>query len=210
MLFNPLDGILGSTAKVQTLRALLPLTAPVSGREAQKLARIKSRKGASTALEDLFDLGVLQRTETRGSHLYQVNREHELVRPLAILFGEEEGRLQLLVSTLRSGLAERNLAERVCSVILYGSNARRGATPRSDVDILVVVDSDVVASEVKEALYDSGQDLRRRLGLRISPYVLTASRVRERVEDGDTLLAAIQQEGRLLMGEPLDRIIAVW
>lgn len=210
MLFNPLDGILGSTAKVQILRALMPLTRPVSGREAQKLARVKSRNGASIALDDLSDLGVLQRTEIRGSHLYQVNREHELVSPLALLFAEEDGRFQEFASTIRTGLAERKLAKHVCSVVLYGSNARRDATPQSDVDLLVVVDSELVVSEVKEALYDLGHDLRRRQGLRISPYVLTASRLAERAEKGDPFVATIQKEGRPLMGEALDRSIGSW
>ncbi|MEW5929810.1 MAG: nucleotidyltransferase domain-containing protein [Gemmatimonadota bacterium] len=210
MLFNPLDGILGSTTKVQILRVLLPLTHPVSGREAQKLARIKSRNGAGNALDDLSDLGVLQRTDIRGSHLYEVNREHELVPPLAALFRQEERRLQALTSTIRKGLSERKLAEHVRSVILYGSNARLDATPASDVDLLAVVDSELAASAVKEALYEMGDDLRRRQGLRTSPYVLTASRVRERMEDGDPLMATILKEGRVLVGETLDGMVGAW
>ncbi|HEX2189091.1 MAG TPA: nucleotidyltransferase domain-containing protein [Longimicrobiaceae bacterium] len=210
MLFNPLDGILGSTAKVRILRALLPLTVPVSGREAQKLAGVRSRRGAGTALDDLSDLGVLRRTETRGSHLYQVNPQHELVPPLTALFGKEEGRLRELVATIRAGLAERELAERVRSVVLYGSNARRDATPRSDVDLMAVVDSDLAVSAVREALYEVGQDLRRRLGLRISPHVLTMHRVRERAEDGDPFVQTIREEGRPLMGEALDGLLAPW
>jgi predicted nucleotidyltransferase len=210
MLFNPLDAILGSAAKVRILRALLPLAAPVSGREAQHLAGVKSRRGTSTALDDLSDLGVLLRTETRGSHLYQVNREHDLVMPLVGLFEAEERRLRDFVSALRLSLAERKLVERLCSVVLYGSNARRDATPQSDVDLLVVVDSDTIVSEVKEALYDLGHGLMRRQGLRISPYVLTVSRVRERAGDRDPFVGEVRNEGRLLMGEELDSLIGRW
>ena len=203
MLFHPLNEILGSGAKVQILRALLPLTTPVSGREAQRLARVRSRKGGSVALEELSDLGVLQRVELRGSHLYQVNPEHELVRPLATLFGVEEDRLRVFVSTIRTGLAERNVADRVSSLILYGSNARWEAKPRSDVDLLAVVGSELAVVEVRHALLEVGEEVRRRQGLRISPYVLSANRVEERLEKGDPLMETIRKEGRILLGDPL-------
>src|SRR5690606_25261375 len=136
MLFHPLDGILGSTAKVQILRALLPLTSPVSGREAQKLAGIRSRRGAGTALEDLSKLGVLNLTETRGSHLYEINHEHELITHLQDLFSAEEKRLSGFIAVIRQSLVQRRLEERVRSLILYGSNARREGKPGSDVDLL--------------------------------------------------------------------------
>jgi predicted nucleotidyltransferase len=208
MLFHPLNGILGSTAKVQILRALLPLTSPVSGREAQKLARIRSRSGAGTALEELSQLGVLQLTETRGSHLYQVNHEHELVAPLYQLFRQEENRLAAFVSVVRKSLVRRQLEEHVRSLILYGSNARRDVTPKSDVDLLVVVESEHAVNEVTEAVSTAGETVRRRQGLRVSPYVLTAKRARERAAAGDPLLKAVRTEGRLLMGEALEGVIA--
>ncbi len=182
----------------------------MSGREAQKLARIRSRKGAGTALEDLSQLGVLRLTETRGSHLYEVNREHELVTPLQELFSREENRLPALVALIRESLTERRLEEYVRSLILYGSNARRDATPGSDVDLLAVVNSEGAVERVTEAMYAAGEVVRRRQGVRISPYVLTERRARERATAGDPLFETVATEGRLLMGQALEGLVARW
>lgn len=74
MLTNVLKAVLGSTTKVQILRALLPLVSPVSGREAQRLAGIRSDQGVRAALEELSDLEILHRVQTRKAYLYQINR----------------------------------------------------------------------------------------------------------------------------------------
>ncbi|HET6762348.1 MAG TPA: nucleotidyltransferase domain-containing protein [Longimicrobiaceae bacterium] len=207
MLFNPLDGVLGSVAKIRILRALLPLTTPVSGREAQKLARVRSRNGVSKALDDLSQLGVLRRTETQGAQLYELNREHELVPQLTRLFSEEQGGLKSLVSAVTKQLSKHDLSDHLRSLILYGSNARWDAGPESDVDLLALVDSESWAAPVQDLLYEAGRDLTRKQGLRLSPYVLSVARVRERAADHDPFIAAVQNEGRLLMGASLAEII---
>src|SRR3954453_20593776 len=76
MLTHALEGVLGATAKVKVLRALLPLTSPVSGREAKDLAGIRSQSGAQQALVALSQLGVLHEERIRGARLYRVNRAH--------------------------------------------------------------------------------------------------------------------------------------
>ena len=76
---TPLDHILTNRGKVRLLRALIPLSRPVSGREAAKLARL-SQTPALRALNDLVALGILHRMETFSQHLYEVlsllNEQH--------------------------------------------------------------------------------------------------------------------------------------
>ena len=95
---NALDNILGTTTKIRLLRALLPLQAPASGREAERLAAVP-HYSAGRALRDLVALGVLRRTTTPGTHLYEINREHDLVPALAALFEGESARLASLPQT---------------------------------------------------------------------------------------------------------------
>jgi len=210
MLFDPLDRVLGSVTKVRLLRVLLHLTEPLSGREAQTRAGVKTRNGASDALNELSELGIVRRVEIRSSNLYAINDDHDLTRELRDLFATEERRVGEFITALQALLATAKLREAVVTVILYGSNARRAATPQSDVDLLVVVGEDGHASNVKEAFYAAAPELRSRFGIRISPYVLSAGEVADRERAGDPFVRAIRTEGRVLWGEPLHETGNVW
>ena len=210
MLFHPLDAALGTTTKVRVLRALIHLNSPVSGNEAQRLARVRSADSMWTALEELTDLGILSREQTRGSHLYRFNREHDLSAPLAALFEAESRRLVRLRDWLREALQRAELAHAVRSVMLYGSNVRGEATARSDVDLLVIAEDETAVSVVRDALLAGTPALERRHGLRISPYVLSRERVEARHREGDPLMRTIAEEGRVVLGEPLQEIATTW
>ena len=60
MLFYVLDELLGTATKMRVLRVLLQLDSPVSGKEAKRLARVRSAASMWTALDELSDLGILR------------------------------------------------------------------------------------------------------------------------------------------------------
>jgi len=68
LLYEPLDTALGTTSKIRLLRALLPLTQAVSGREAARRAGV-AWAPAAHALQELVALGILDRQEAPGRHL---------------------------------------------------------------------------------------------------------------------------------------------
>jgi len=200
MLFSAVDGVLGSTSKIQLLRAILPLTGPVSGREAQKLAGVNSRKGAHQALNALAALGVLTQHRLRGTHLYSVNCEHHLIAPLQALFAAEAERFSILRDALRSGFEQHGLLANVKSAILFGSAARGEARPDSDLDVLFVADAKPVVEAVQGVAIDLQDAVFTRLGVSLAPITLPLARFRERHAAGDPLLRDIETEGRVLLG----------
>jgi hypothetical protein len=210
MLFNILDALLGTTTKVRVLRALLPLDSPVSGNEAQRLAGVRSAGSLWAALDELSEIGILSREQTRGSHLYRVNRQHDLFPPLAALFEAEAGCLSRLRESLREGLTAAGMLDAVQAVILFGSQARGEATPGSDVDLLVIVEDESTVSAARDALLAGSPAVETRTGLRISPYVLARERAEARCQDGDPLMQTIADEGRVLLGKPLREIANAW
>jgi predicted nucleotidyltransferase len=210
MLFRTIDHILGTRTKVQLLRALVQLDSPVSGREAQRLAGIKSVSGAGHAFDDLTDLGILFREEVGGAHLYRMNREHVLAHALMDLFRAEERQLASLREILRERLETADLMAAVRSVVIFGSIARGETRPDSDLDLLVVVDNEDAIGLVGAALLDAGAALRQRLGVRASPYVLSRERAEARQRQGDPLMAAIKAEGRTLLGDPFAEVLGGW
>jgi predicted nucleotidyltransferase len=210
VLAHVLDAVLGTTTKVRILRTLLPLTSVVTGTEARRLARVRSVKAMWSSLEELTDLGILLREETRRTHLYQVNRGHHLAAPLAALFEAEARRVGEVRNAMRSVLGSAGLLESIRAAVLYGSNARGEAGPRSDLDVLMVTRDEGAATPVQDALLDSIPEMERRFGLRLSAYVLPEPRVRERYQEGDPLMRTIEEEGHELFGTPFRDLVHAW
>src|SRR5690606_708609 len=129
MLFDPLDNVLGTRSKVRLLRALVPLDRPVSGREAARLAGV-SRQAIRT-LDELAAVGVVNRQEAAGQHLYTFNRSNRLAPSVVALFDAERKRTAELFERLAGIVGE---AGSVASAVVFGSAARGEAGPESDLD----------------------------------------------------------------------------
>jgi predicted nucleotidyltransferase len=165
---SPLDHVLTSRGKVRLLRALMPLSRPVSGREAAKLARL-SQTPALRALDDMVALGVLRRAETSSQHLYEVNRKHQLVREgLEPLFRAERERIGRVLEELRMVLADD--ADRIASAVIFGSAARSQDRPGSDFDVLVLVREPSDVEQVHDRIADSVSTWRGNSGWMSRPW----------------------------------------
>jgi predicted nucleotidyltransferase len=210
MLFQTLDAVLGSAAKVRILRTLMPLTSFVSGNEARMLSGVRSKSGMRAALDDLTELGLVDRDRTRKIQLFRINRKHDLAKPLKALFEAESKRISALRRALEEILDRGAVREHTLSIILFGSNARGDARPASDVDLLVVAADEPSVERVQDVLIGAMAEIQRRFGLRISPYVLSRERVQERFRDGDPLMKSIDSEGRTLYGTHFHEVAGSW
>lgn len=202
---SPLDHILTSRGKVRLLRALMPLSRPVSGREAAKLARL-SQTPALRALDDLVSLGVLRRAETPSQHLYEVNRTHQLVREgLEPLFRAEQERIGRVLDALRALLGKD--ADRIASAAVFGSAARGEDHPGSDFDVLVVAKDESDVEPLHDRLAGSIPRMEEEFGLDLSPVVLPLSRFREMHRNGDPLVADVLRDARLITGDRAEALV---
>jgi predicted nucleotidyltransferase len=203
LLNAPLDGILGSTARLRLLRGLAPLGQPVSGRQAARIAGVPA-KTAHRALEDLVALGVVRRQETSGSHLFTANRVHRLWTGIDALL-ELEGQH---FEALRWWLAERlTLQNGVVGAAVFGSMARGEAVPGSDLDMLVLVDDEASADAVRQALASVAPECFERFGLELSPVVMSSDRFRERAAAGDPFVAATAERNLRVTGKRPDEVL---
>ena len=210
MLFRPLDAVLATTAKIQILRALMPLESPVTGREAQRLGGVRSTLGAVTALNELTALGILMRGGSSSTHQYRVNRAHDLEPALRALFDAEGRRIATLKDALTDALTGAGVWGDVRSAVLFGSQARGDARPDSDLDVLFVTAADGSVAEVERAVVDASAEIQNRLGLRLAGIVIPADQARDRTKQGDPLMEAIRTEGRGLLGEPFCDVVEKW
>ena len=202
---SPLDHVLTNRGKVRLLRALMPLSRPVSGREAAKLARL-SQTPALRALDDLVALGVLRRMETPSQHLYEVNRAHQLVREgLEPLFRAEQERIGRVLDALRTVL--RQDADHIASAAVFGSAARGQDRPGSDFDVLVVAKDASDVEPLHGRLADSIPRMEEEFGLDLSPVVLPLTQFREMHRNGDPLVSDVLRDARLITGHRPEALV---
>jgi predicted nucleotidyltransferase len=207
MLFRPLDAVLGSQSKVGLLRALLQSSAPVSAREAARLAGL-AHSGALRALDDLVELGVVNRTETPGQHLYTINSESELVEQgLGPLFTAERGRVAEVFRWIPERLKSYLSDGVVRSAVIFGSAARGEDRPDSDFDLLVVAWRQEDVEPVHQHLVDASGELFQRFGLLLSPVVIAVEQLVRQHHGGDPFVEAVLQEGRHVAGVRLERLL---
>lgn len=202
MLFDPLDAVLGTTSKVRLLRALVPLSQPLSGREAARRAGVSHI--AQRALEELASIRVLNRDQSGGQYLYTFNRKHALAPAIEQLF-EAEGRFT-------DGIFQRlrdvvDCIEPVETAVVFGSAARGEAKPKSDLDVLVLVRGARARDDTYSALVDTGPSLVSEFGVRLSPVVTTVDRFQRQHAEGDPFVAEVLRDARRICGRPIDELL---
>jgi len=113
----------------------------MTGRELQRVIGRGSHQGIRNAADRLAEQGVVSRRSAGNANLYRLNREHvaaSWIEGLASLPAQVFGRLRDAIKGW-----ERPPA----LVVLFGSVARGEATPKSDLDLLVVRPADCEPDE---------------------------------------------------------------
>lgn len=198
----PLDTVLGTRSRIRLLRVLHARQAPVSGREAARLAGL-SHHGIQ-ALDELTGTGIVTRREASGQNLYTFNEEHALASAVADLFEAERRQAKELMARLAEILEATG---GVATAAVFGSAARGDTGPESDFDVLVLVEGEGRVSVVHDALSDAAPALRRRFGTRVSPVVLSVERARRQYRDGAGFLSDALNDARAVAGAPLREVL---
>lgn len=205
------DHVLGTTSKVRLLRTLLPLTRPVSGREAARLAGV-SQTAALRALDELVAIGVLERKVESDRHHFVVNRDNPVVRALPPLFRAEAERWQAILALLRRGIVNADLPlRRALRAVAAIDDEASSVEPSSGSLVLTVVAIVSDPKEEKEAnamLSRLEPHLRHHFGLGLVPLVLTLDRFRELHASGDPATQALITHATPISGDLLSTLVA--
>lgn len=171
------------------------LMADRSAQSAPHLARLAglSPQGVRLILDTLARQRLVKVHGFGRTQLYAFNDSHPFANALVTLFQEEQQRWERLLSTIRDLLNKHGSAVR--AAWLYGSVARATDTPRSDVDIALLVASNKVADRIREDL----MPLENEQHLRISLTALTAKELAA-LPDDDPWWSNVVRDVRILKG----------
>lgn len=188
----PLTAIFGSVGNVRVLRALVANPVPQSAPELARWAGL-SPQGVRLILDTLTQQKLVKAHGTGRSLLYALDESHPFAGAVVALFQEEQQRWERLLAALRDMLARHGTAVR--SAWLYGSVARAEDTPRSDMDIALLVSSSDVADQVREGL----MPLEDQQHLHISLTALTPKELAA-LPDDDPWWSDVVRDARVLKG----------
>ncbi len=195
-----LERVFRTPAQIAVLRALWKAPASLTGRQVQQLAGVHNRT-AMQCLDDLEQLGLLQRRTAGRAYLYTLKRSHRVVRDLVEPVFEAEREIP---GRLREQLAK--LLEGTClSAVLYGSVARNEEETGSDVDLLVIVRSKEDAQGFAGGTQGEAERLvRDEWGSMLEVNLMTVADLRK--QRNTRLMKQIRREGQLVAGSSLEEL----
>jgi predicted nucleotidyltransferase len=190
----PLTQLLASGGHVRVLRALL------SHGGAQSAAQLASdcamtARGVRNTLDALVAQGAVKVLGTASVRLFAPALNQPLVSALARLFEAERQHWWQLQEQLHDGLAAE---KHVRSAWLYGSVARATDEPRSDMDVALVLDEDSL--DTSRQVRDAVQELGDRIGVHISPVVLTPTEL-AKLSPSDPWWSELIRDAKVLKGD---------
>jgi hypothetical protein len=200
---QPLDQILGTRAKICLLRALIPLKRPASGREAARLAGVSHQ--AIRSLNELVAVGVLNRQDTAGQHLYRFEPQHRMASALRKLFDLE--------TTSAGGLSGRvaeiiKRAGGAASAVFVGGSVTGDGSATGNVDLRVFAKNKKSKSAIQAALLEAAPALAKEFGVELSSVVITLKKARHQKTDGDALIDEIIRDSTLvILGKPVGEVL---
>lgn len=177
------------------MRCLASVQVPLSIRQVGRQAGL-SHVSTASVLDDLVGMGLVAATVAGRSRVHWLERrnlyvEHVVLPALAAVAVMPE----TVVAELRAAMPEG-----VVSAVLFGSHARGEQTPLSDVDLLVVAETET-AVETALAHFDSrSTELRARLGARVSVLGHTLQSAVKLQGQGDNLMGGVARDGIVVAG----------
>lgn len=199
-LSHPAASLLGE-APSRILHRLALVSTGLTGRRLGALSGV-APSTAQRVLSDLERIGLIDATDAGRSRLYTLNRSHVLWKPVEDLLAAP-ARVEQLI-----GEAAEEIAGDRTTVALYGSFARGEAGPDSDVDILVIWDDRVDASDRSRLIDELTDRVHEATGNRVEIVDVTRSQLTSMSADADPLVGSWSTDAKTISGPDARRLIA--
>jgi predicted nucleotidyltransferase len=162
-----LDDGLGQKSKVRILRYLSKVTGGATGRRIATDIHM-SPWACHKALHDLYNQGILSMRRVGNTYLSDLNRKNYLVTDMLLpLFEKERNLFKIALEEII-----KNVHVEGISIILFGSVSRGEEEPLSDIDLLIIVDSEEGKSKMEEFFEMQNEAFISRFGNILSPFLL--------------------------------------
>lgn len=195
---SPLRTI-ASPVEAETLRVLAGADTGFSAAQVHRLAGSASPFGVRKALSRLAGSGLVLTSVLGSSTVWRGNRDHVLWPAIESAVHARRD----FLDRLRSRFAERD----ELSAYLYGSVARREATPESDIDILVVWPEGTTQEAIADFTHGLTEQILGWTGNKGHVFNATRSWLRDSIERSDPVVVSIREDAVALIGPEFEQLL---
>lgn len=201
-----LERIVGSKTKIAVLRVLSRnLNWNYSITELSKDVNL-NKSLVSKVIEELQNEHVVKVLIKGKTKLCRINAENKIVREIIIkLFENEKKVLDSVIDNLIKQIKpEKNSS--ILSMILYGSFAKEEFTPRSDIDLMIIVKNKAEIKKIKQMLLKVSEDFMRD-DLIVFHDIITKGEFKRLYTQREPVMMDIFKFNKLLYGRDLTEIV---
>jgi len=199
------DSLMGTSSKIKILRTLAESNTAFTLKELENealLSRGIVHREATRLTKDNF---IFEMKTVGKEKAYRINMENPYTQKAIELFSIEKIRdrknsVILKIWNALESIVSYVLVKKleVASIMLFGSHARGMATPRSDIDILIVMISDY--EKAQDKLTPIFEKYQKKLKAKINPVYMTAENYFKEQREKTNFIIEINKGGILLFG----------
>ncbi len=201
-----LDAILRQGTKIKILRFLFSEKDEHTGRG---IARSIGMSASSThkTLQEMKSAGLINVRKKGNASLYKLQEDNYIVKELLEpLFKKERSLYKDIILLIKRDLLQQK--EKIVSIAIFGSVARKEETSRSDIDLVIIAKDKIGKARVDKAMNKLSIDMAKKFSVAISPYILTKTAIRKKFIKKQAIISSILENHQLIYGEPIERILA--
>ena len=147
-----LDSILNTGLKVKIIRLFISRRGDfmASGRQIARLVNFTA-PAAHTALKELYNQDILKRDIIGKQHIYRINTDNRIVKNiLEPAFKKEHSIRKDIFDFLKEKAKEKKIANKIVSILLYGSFQEGATDEKSDIDIAIISKNKTAKKQLEE------------------------------------------------------------
>lgn len=149
----------------------------------------------------LENFGIINVEERGGSKLVSLNQKSPYIDALENLGSIDSQPLREVAEKYAEEVVEE--FSEIKSVILFGSVLHGLPTGESDIDILILVDSEADQEEIEDAVWTVRDRYEREENVNISPIVMSQKKFELNADNREPFESKVKQKGEVLEGEPI-------
>lgn len=205
-IYNKLDEMLKHGSKIKILRFLFAEKDEHTGRAIARSIDMSASSIYKT-LQKMKEEGLISARKKGNAILYKLKKDNYIVKKLLEpLFEKEKSIYNDMVSLIKRSLFA--CKPEIASIAIFGSVARGKETPKSDIDLLIIVENKLAKSKIDRIIDKLSVEMAKKFATAVSPYVLTRSEIKQRYAKKQPIIRSILKNNQLVYGEPIERILA--
>lgn len=149
----------------------------------------------------LESFGIINVEKKGGSKIVSLNQNSPYIDALENLGSIDSQPLKKVAEKYAEEVKEK--FSEIESVILFGSVLHGLPTEESDIDILILTDSEADQEEIEDAVWTIRDRYQREENVNISPIVMSQKKFELNADNREPFESKVKQKGEVLEGEPI-------